>query len=100
MGGLGIGVGEGEVFAHHFEGGVTEEALEREDVAAVAEVLDGEGVAEFVGVGGGDVGAPGQAVEKAADGVAIHEGAVDGDEEGVFGEGFGGAGGEVFPEGG
>lgn len=83
MGGGGIGFGEGEVFADHFEGGVAEEALEGEDVATVAEVLDGKGMAEAVGVDVADVCARTQAHEEVSDGVAVHGGVVFGDEEGI-----------------
>lgn len=49
-----VGLGEAEIEATHFEGGVAEDGLEAVDVSAVAEVGDGEGVAEAVGVAIGD----------------------------------------------
>jgi hypothetical protein len=47
----GVGVGELEVGLDHFHGGVTEEHLQGVGVAAVAQVVDGKGVAEAARVG-------------------------------------------------
>lgn len=51
MGFFGIRVCKLEIFTNHFERGMTQEALQGEDIAAITKVLDGEGVAKFVGVG-------------------------------------------------
>jgi len=98
-----VGLDEAEVAFDHFEGGVAEEALEGPGVAVVAEVGDGEGVAEPVGVDVGDAGAVADAFEGEAE-VVGPEGAgsvVGADDEqwiGVAGGVVLDAGGEVAPE--
>ena len=56
MVGVYVGLGDGEVAFDHFEGRVAENPLEGVDVAAVAKVIDGEGVAESVDGGFLDAG--------------------------------------------
>lgn len=56
VGGAEVGLGQGDVDADGFEFFMAEQALEFEDVAAVAQEVDGEGVAEAVGGGVFDVG--------------------------------------------
>ena len=58
-----VDLGDGNVALDHLQGGVAEDALEFEDVAAIAEECDGEGMAEAMGVGVGDVGALAQAAD-------------------------------------
>lgn len=57
MGGGQVGLGDVEIVVDHIERGVTEQALKGEDVTAAAQVPDGEGVAEAVGVDVGNAGA-------------------------------------------
>ena len=82
MGVGGVGLGKFEVTADHFEGGVAEEALEGVDVSAVAEVVDGEGVAKAVGVGFGDAGAFAEGLQVRAEGGAVEGVVLLGDEDG------------------
>lgn len=51
-----VSLGNVEVAAGHSHIAVTEDVLEGEGVAAVAQVGDGEGVSETVGVDVGDIG--------------------------------------------
>ena len=48
MGLIQVGLGDGEVSLDHLHGGVTEDHLQAPGVAAVAQEVDGEGVAEAV----------------------------------------------------
>lgn len=50
MGGLCVGVGDGEVAAQHLHVFVAHEVLERVEVAALAQHVEGEGAAKGVGL--------------------------------------------------
>jgi len=52
-----VGLGDGQVVLDHFEGAVAKDALEGVDVAAVPEIINGEGVAEAVDGGVFDISA-------------------------------------------
>lgn len=98
-----VGAHDVEVASDHLESGVTEEVLEGEGVAAVAEVGDGEGVTKAVGVDvGRDASTFADALDGFAEDVAGHGagviGGADG-EEGVGGDGVLEARSEVTPEG-
>ena len=100
--GLGtVGTDDGQVALDHLEVGMAEEDLEGEGIPAVAQVGDGEGVAEAVGVDVGDGGAVPDAFEGATE---VIGGEVTGgvgradDEDGVVGPGFSEAGSDVAPE--
>ena len=100
--GLGtVGTDDGQVALDHLEVGMAEEDLEGEGIAVVAQVGDGEGVAEAMGVDVGDVGAVPDAFESATE---VIGGKVAGgvgranDEDGVFGSGFSEPGSDVAPE--
>lgn len=56
-----MNVGQVHVSPHHLEGGVSEDALEGEGVAAIDEVVDSEGVAEQVPVEAVDAASSGDA---------------------------------------
>ncbi len=71
MGVFDIYLGDGEIAADHIERGVAEHGLEGEDIAAVAQVVDGKGVAETVGMDAGDVGAFSKANKQAPEGTPI-----------------------------
>ncbi len=71
VGELEVGLGEEEVAFDHVEGGVAEDGLEGVDVAAVAQVFDGECVAKAVGMDAVDVGTLSDAVEVGAEVAAI-----------------------------
>lgn len=75
-----------------------EELLEGEDVAAVAQVENGKGVAEAVGVAVGDAGAFGDALDDVADGETVERFFVMGGNEGGIVV-FDGAAGGVGPDG-
>jgi len=93
-----VELGDAGVVAHHFEIRVAEELLEGEDVARVAEIVDGEGVPEFVRVGVGDVGTVADALDEAGQDVALHRARVVGrsDEEEEVGGAHGGDAGERY----
>lgn len=97
MGVFYVHLGDGDVALDHFECGVAEEALEFEDVAAVAEKVDGECVAEAVGVGIGDAGALAQAIDEGEDAGTGDGGLGSVGEEEVFVEIGVGAGDQVAP---
>lgn len=99
MAGFDVGLGDLDVSADHVHAGVAKEYLEGVGVAAIAEVVDGEGVAKAVDVGVVDSGALGDGGDGVVEMIAGEGLAVAGDEEGVIG-GFGEAGGEVAPDGG
>jgi len=75
VGGFDVGLGDEEVAFDHIEGGVAQGGLERVDVAVVAQVLDGECVAEAVGIDVGDAGALAETVEVGAELAAVDAGA-------------------------
>lgn len=99
MGAVDVGLGNGEIVAHHHQGGVAEDHLEGVNIATVAQVGDGEGVAETVWVDAEHAGAgPGQ-VEQVVELVAGEGALVGGDEE-RFGDLVVFARGEGLPDGG
>lgn len=76
----GVLAGDVEIAAGHSHIGVAEEFLQRESIAAVAEVVDGEGVPKSMGVavfdarlfaqpGEHEAQAPGAKVQAVADGI-------------------------------
>lgn len=81
--GVNVGLGDGEVVVDHGEGGVAEDHFEGVGVATVAQVVDGEGVTEAVGVDVGDFGAAAYAVQLFEETVTIHGFASRVDEEAV-----------------
>ena len=98
MDGVEVNLCEFEIDADRFEGGVSEHGLEGVGVAAVAQVHDGEGVTEAVGV---DVWNPCPFADGLEHGgeFGAGEGAVDaGEEEGVGGLGGGMTVCEVAPD--
>jgi len=102
VGVLAVGADDGEVAFDHIEVGVAKEDLEGEGVASVAEVGDGEGVTEAVGVDFQDASSAGDAAEEEIEVAGVHRpGEVGGayGEEGVVVAGVLQAGGEVAPEG-
>lgn len=99
MGVGGVGLGEVEIAADHFQAGVAEELLEGVDVSAVSEVVDGEGVPEAVRVDVGYAGACAEGGEVVTEVGAVELGALLGDEE-PGSRGPGGVSiGEVGPKG-
>lgn len=66
MGGRDVGLGEGEVAFDHLEAGVAEECLQGKDIAAVAQVVEGKGMAEAVRVNPGFACSSAEAVEMCA----------------------------------
>lgn len=97
MGAVEIDLGEGEVAFDHVERGVPEQFLEGVGVATVAQVLDGEGVAEAVRVDVSDAGAGSQGAEGLGERGGIDAAVVVGAEERFVGFGIG-TGGQVAPE--
>lgn len=95
---INIGLGNGEVVAHHVEGGVAEHELERPGVAAIAQEVDSEGMAESVDIDAGDTGALADASERLAQDVAIERLGFVGDEEWITGIGILAVGGDIAPE--
>ena len=57
---LQVGFCDLEIFFHHLHGGVTEDLLKAIGLSAVAEVVNGEGVAEAMGM---DIGYSGAAAQ-------------------------------------
>ncbi len=57
MGRLDVCLGQGEIFAHHVHRRVSQHHLQGEGIAAIAQVGDGEGVAEAMRIHIGDAGA-------------------------------------------
>lgn len=99
MGLVDVGLGNGEVDFHGVKIGVAEGALEGVDISPIAEVGNGKGMAESVGVAIGYAGAFSQAGEHAVEAGALHVVASGGaGEEGGVGR-IVGTGGEIFPEG-
>ena len=96
-----VGLDDFEISFHHVQGRVTEHLLQGVDVAAVAQELDGKGVAKAVRVDVGDEGALPAAVQDAQQGVAGHgEGlTIGGSKERRLGREGGGAADAVLPEG-
>lgn len=74
---LDVTVGDLQVAVDHFQGRVTQDLLECVNVAAIAKVLDGEGVAKSVRVGVANVGPLGDAFDEFEQGVAGHRAIVD-----------------------
>jgi len=74
-------LGELDVEADHFHGAVAKEGLEDVAISAVAQELDGEGVAEAVGVGIDDAGAAAEAGDETEEGVAADGQAALGEED-------------------
>jgi len=63
MGGFDIGLGDGEIAAHHVERGVAENPLQRVNVPLVSQILNRKRVAESVRVHVGDASAPADALQ-------------------------------------
>lgn len=72
MAGVDVGLGDGKVVVDHGEGGVAEDHFEGVGVATVAQVVDGEGVTEAVGVDVGYFGAVADAVQLFDQATTIH----------------------------
>lgn len=66
-----VGLDDVEVAGDHGEVGVSEEVAEGEGIALVAEVGDGEGVPEAMGMNVGDAGTVTEAAEKAVEDAGI-----------------------------
>ena len=79
--GLDIDLGNGEIALDHIERGMPEQLLEGEDIAAVAQKLDGKGMAETVGMAVWHVGAVAQGVEQVLETVAGKGAVFIGDEK-------------------
>ena len=79
-----IRLGDGEVSFDHFEGRVAEDPLEGVDVAAVPEVVDGEGVAESVDRGFLDAGTFAEGGDAYPEGVTIESSPYLGDKQVVI----------------
>ena len=93
-----VGLDQGEVALDHFESGVTEQALQGVRIAAIAEVVDREGVAEAVNVDAGEAGALADLLKQIKQGVTVKGVAKLGDKErGV--DFFIFAGSKVLPNG-
>ena len=92
-----VGLGEFEIDADGFEGGMSEHGLEGVDVTAVAEVLNGEGMAEAVGMNVGDACAFADGLKHSREFCASHRAVEFGEEERVTRQGVL-AGGEVAPD--
>lgn len=93
-----VGLGDGEVVFDHVEAGVAEDLLEGVEVAAVAEVVDGEGVAEAVEGGSFYAGAFADVGDAFVEHAAFDGAVVGGDDEGLVEAGVGAVEGDVFPE--
>lgn len=97
---LGVGeidLGQLDVDADGVKAFVAEHRLQFDDIAAVAQEVDGEGMAEFMDIGVVDAGALGGGADHLEKYVAIHVGIVAGGEEGVGGLSRQ-TGGQVAPE--
>ncbi len=87
MGSGEIGLDDAQVFANHIQAGVPEGGLQGEDVTAVAQELNGECVAEAVGVAIPEFGALAEAVDEFKESQAVEIGAIIRNEEIGVGEG-------------
>ena len=92
-----IYLGEGEVILDHIQGGMPQHHLKRIRIAAIAEVVDGESMAEAVDVDTGNPGADAdgdQDAQQTGDGDGMPIGIC---KDGVIGYGVF-AGGEITPK--
>lgn len=71
---------------------MAEDGLQGIDIATVAQVGDGEGMAEAVGMGAGDAGAGAQAGEDFGQVTTVEGAVVIGCDEGISGGGIGAGG--------
>lgn len=84
-----VGLCDRQIALYHFHGGVSKDDLEGVGVAAVSQIVDGEGVAKTVGVDAMDAGALAEGLQELEHALANHPPALDGDEEVVASDVFG-----------